>query len=42
MRNGRFEQVDTAENLFRTPASAYISDFFRAEQIVHKPRFSSS
>jgi ABC-type sugar transport system ATPase subunit len=40
MKNGRFEQVDTAENLFRTPASAYISDFFRAEQIVHKPRFS--
>jgi ABC-type Fe3+/spermidine/putrescine transport system ATPase subunit len=38
MRNGRFEQVDTTENLFRTPASAYISDFFRAEQIVHKQR----
>jgi ABC-type sugar transport system ATPase subunit len=37
MRNGRFEQ-----NLFRAPANAYISDFFRAEQIVHKPRFSSS
>ena len=40
MKNGRFEQVDSAENLFRAPASAYISDFFRAEQIVHKPRFS--
>ncbi len=42
MRNGRFEQVDTAENLFRAPANSYISDFFQAEQIVHKPRFSSS
>jgi ABC-type sugar transport system ATPase subunit len=40
MRNGRFEQIDTAENLFRTPASDYIADFFKAEQIVHRARFS--
>lgn len=40
MRNGRFEQVDTAENLYRAPASEYIADFFKAEQIVHKVRFS--
>jgi ABC-type sugar transport system ATPase subunit len=40
MRNGRFEQVDTAENLFRTPASDYIADFFKAEQIPHKVRLS--
>jgi ABC-type sugar transport system ATPase subunit len=40
MRNGRFEQVDTAENLYRAPASEYIADFFKAEQIVHKARFS--
>jgi multiple sugar transport system ATP-binding protein len=40
MRNGRFEQIDTAENLFRAPASDYIADFFKAEQIIHRPRFS--
>jgi ABC-type sugar transport system ATPase subunit len=40
MRDGRFEQVDTAENLYRAPASDYIADFFKAEQIVHKARFS--
>jgi multiple sugar transport system ATP-binding protein len=40
MRNGRFEQIDTAENLFRAPASDYIADFFKAEQIVHRARFS--
>jgi multiple sugar transport system ATP-binding protein len=40
MRDGRFEQVDTAENLYRAPASEYIADFFKAEQIVHKARFS--
>jgi ABC-type sugar transport system ATPase subunit len=32
MRKGRFEQVDTAESLMRSPASAYVADFFRAEQ----------
>ncbi len=33
MRAGRFEQVDTAENLFRRPASAYVADFFRASEL---------
>ncbi|HUF42409.1 MAG TPA: ABC transporter ATP-binding protein [Verrucomicrobiae bacterium] len=32
MRQGRFEQSDTAENLMRHPASHYVADFFRAEQ----------
>jgi ABC-type proline/glycine betaine transport system ATPase subunit len=33
MRDGRFEQVDTPENLVRQPATPYISDFFKAEQL---------
>lgn len=33
MRQGRFEQVDTAENLMRHPATGYIADFFKAEQL---------
>jgi len=32
MRDGRFEQADTAENLLRHPATNYVADFFRAEQ----------
>jgi ABC-type sugar transport system ATPase subunit len=32
MRQGRFEQADTAENLMRHPATDYVADFFRAEQ----------
>lgn len=40
MRSGRFEQTDTSENLIRTPASDYVADFFKAEQIVHRVRFS--
>jgi ABC-type sugar transport system ATPase subunit len=40
MRKGRFEQVDTAENLYRAPASDYIADFFKAEQLIHRVRFS--
>jgi ABC-type sugar transport system ATPase subunit len=32
MREGRFEQVDTAENLMRQPGSDYIADFFNADQ----------
>jgi ABC-type sugar transport system ATPase subunit len=32
MRQGRFEQSDTAENLMRHPATQYVADFFRAEQ----------
>jgi len=36
MRQGRFEQVDTAENLMRQPATNYVADFFRAEQLSHR------
>ncbi|MGH7873122.1 MAG: ABC transporter ATP-binding protein [Candidatus Binatia bacterium] len=32
MREGRFEQADTPENLMRHPATDYVADFFRAEQ----------
>jgi multiple sugar transport system ATP-binding protein len=32
MREGRFEQVDTAENHMRQPGSDYIADFFKADQ----------
>jgi ABC-type sugar transport system ATPase subunit len=34
MREGRFEQVDTPENLMRQPATRYIADFFKAEQFT--------
>jgi ABC-type sugar transport system ATPase subunit len=33
MRDGRFEQVDTAENLMRRPATAYVADFFKASEL---------
>ena len=33
MRNGRFEQADTPENLLRQPANEYVADFFKAEQM---------
>jgi ABC-type sugar transport system ATPase subunit len=33
MRSGRFEQVDTASNLIRHPATSYVAEFFRAEQL---------
>ncbi len=36
MRAGRFEQVDTAENLMRRPATEYVADFFKASEL--KPR----
>ena len=36
MRAGRFEQVDTAENLMRHPATPYITDFFRASVLTPK------
>ena len=36
MRAGRFEQVDTAENLMRRPATGYVADFFRASEL--RPR----
>ncbi len=32
MREGRFEQADTPEDLMRHPATDYVADFFRAEQ----------
>ena len=34
MRHGRFEQADTPENLMREPATAYIADFFKAEELT--------
>lgn len=39
MRKGSFEQVDRTEALMRNPASAYVADFFKAEQISHRVRF---
>ncbi|MCZ6908151.1 MAG: hypothetical protein O7G28_12760, partial [Deltaproteobacteria bacterium] len=33
MRAGRFDQVDTAENLMRHPANQYVSDFFKASEL---------
>ncbi|MDH3445966.1 MAG: ABC transporter ATP-binding protein [Deltaproteobacteria bacterium] len=32
MRDGKFEQVNTAENLMREPGSDYVADFFKADQ----------
>lgn len=40
MHDGKFEQVDTPENLMRHPVSPYIADFFRAEQFA--PRLNVS
>src|SRR5215471_13125655 len=40
MREGRFEQVDTPENLMRRPASGYVADFFKAEQLGPQPSFA--
>jgi ABC-type sugar transport system ATPase subunit len=34
MRDGHFEQVDTAENLMRQPSSDYIADFFKADRFT--------
>ena len=36
MRAGRFDQVDTAENLLRQPATDYVADFFRASELKFK------
>jgi ABC-type sugar transport system ATPase subunit len=36
MREGRFEQADTAENLMRHPATDYVADFFKAEKFGHR------
>jgi ABC-type sugar transport system ATPase subunit len=33
MRRGRFEQVDTPENLLRQPLTSYVADFFSAEEL---------
>jgi len=40
MRRGRFEQVGTAENLMREPATDYVADFFKAEQFGRPVNFS--
>jgi ABC-type sugar transport system ATPase subunit len=34
MRAGHFEQVDSAERLMREPATHYIADFFKAEELT--------
>ncbi len=39
MRAGRFEQVDTAENLMRQPATAYVADFFKASELRQRDIF---
>jgi multiple sugar transport system ATP-binding protein len=41
MKEGRFEQVDTVENLVRHPATAYIADFFKAEPWGQRPAYGS-
>jgi multiple sugar transport system ATP-binding protein len=40
MREGRFEQVDTPENLMRQPATSYVADFFKAEQLRRSSSFA--
>ncbi len=40
MRAGRFEQVDTAENLMRNPATAYVADFFKASELRYSDVFA--
>jgi len=40
MREGRFEQVDTAENLLREPETEYVADFFKASEPRFKEPFS--
>ena len=40
MRAGRFEQVDTAENLLREPGTEYVADFFKASEPRFKEPFS--
>ncbi len=46
MRDGRFEQVDTAQNLMRNPPNRYVADFFKPAELRfaeirswRKPRF---
>jgi multiple sugar transport system ATP-binding protein len=40
MRDGRFEQVDTSENLRRHPLSSYVADFFKASELKSWDAFS--
>jgi ABC-type sugar transport system ATPase subunit len=40
MREGRFVQVDTSENLRRYPSSAYVADFFKASELKSWDPFS--
>lgn len=40
MRAGRFEQVDSAENLMRQPANSYVADFFKASDLRAKDLFA--
>jgi len=40
MREGRFEQVDTAENLMRNPATDYVAAFFKASELNPRSLFS--
>lgn len=39
MREGRFEQVDTAESLMRCPENEYVADFFRASELYPRDIF---
>lgn len=39
MREGRFEQVDTAESLMRYPENEYVADFFRASELYPRDIF---
>jgi multiple sugar transport system ATP-binding protein len=39
MRQGQFEQVDTAEHLMRQPANEYVADFFRASELSPRALF---
>jgi ABC-type proline/glycine betaine transport system ATPase subunit len=39
MHKGRFEQVDSVENLIRRPATSYVADFFKAEQFGRRVNF---
>src|SRR5712692_9676858 len=40
MRNGRFEQVDTPENLMRRPSSSFVADFFKASELKFRDAWS--
>jgi multiple sugar transport system ATP-binding protein len=40
MRDGRFDQIDRPENLLRHPATAYVADFFKAEELRRSRGFA--